>query len=62
MIAVDRYLSNDVVSIQRDILDHVEYTVARNYFVFDDFKAYQVDSFKFLTLHVIVLISVSYEI
>ncbi|XP_057837765.2 uncharacterized protein LOC131047970 isoform X2 [Cryptomeria japonica] len=38
---MDRYLSNDVVSIQRDILDHVEYTIARNRFVFNDFEAYQ---------------------
>ncbi|KAH9314768.1 hypothetical protein KI387_023395, partial [Taxus chinensis] len=38
---MDRYLANDVVSIQRDILDHVEYTVARNRVSFDDFEAFQ---------------------
>ena len=39
---MDRFLSNDPVSLQKDILDHVEYTVARSRFSFDDFEAYQV--------------------
>ena len=39
---MDRFLSNDPVSLQKDILDHVEYTVARSPFSFDDFEAYQV--------------------
>ncbi|XP_019078127.1 uncharacterized protein LOC100264186 isoform X2 [Vitis vinifera] len=38
---MDRFLSNDPVSLQKDILDHVEYTVARSRFSFDDFEAYQ---------------------
>lgn len=39
---MDRFRSNDPVSLQKDILDHVEYTVARSRFNFDDFEAYQV--------------------
>uniref|UniRef100_A0A0D6QRA2 Alpha-1,4 glucan phosphorylase n=1 Tax=Araucaria cunninghamii TaxID=56994 RepID=A0A0D6QRA2_ARACU len=38
---MDQYARNDVESIQKDILDHVEYTVARSRFSFDDFEAYQ---------------------
>lgn len=39
---MDRFLKNDPISLQKDILDHVEYTVARSRFSFDDFEAYQV--------------------
>ncbi|GMP74578.1 hypothetical protein CsSME_00031969 [Camellia sinensis var. sinensis] len=39
---MDGFLKNDPISLQRDILDHVEYTVARSRFSFDDFEAYQV--------------------
>lgn len=39
---MDRFLKNDPICLQRDILDHVEYTVARSRFNFDDFEAYQV--------------------
>lgn len=42
---MDRFLKNDPLSLQKDILDHVEYTVARSRFSFDDFEAYQVTSF-----------------
>lgn len=38
---MDQYLKNDVVSIQKDVLDHVEYTVAASRFNFSDFEAYQ---------------------
>ena len=39
---MDQYLKNDVYSIQKSIVDHVEYTIARSRFRFDDFEAYQV--------------------
>lgn len=39
---MDRFLKNDPISLQKDILNHVEYTVARSRFNFDDFEAYQV--------------------
>ncbi|XP_027159815.1 glycogen phosphorylase 1-like isoform X2 [Coffea eugenioides] len=38
---MDAFLKNDSFSLQKDILDHVEYTVARSRFIFDDFEAYQ---------------------
>eukprot|EP00250_Pteridium_aquilinum_P013829 c21597_g1_i1 orf=564-3617(-) len=38
---MDQYLKNDAYSIQKSIVDHVEYTVARSRFRFDDFEAYQ---------------------
>ncbi|KAK9268074.1 hypothetical protein L1049_010513 [Liquidambar formosana] len=38
---MDGFLKNDPVSLQKDILEHVEYTVARSRFSFDDFEAYQ---------------------
>ncbi|KAI3680745.1 hypothetical protein L6452_35521 [Arctium lappa] len=38
---MDGFLKNDPVSLQKDILHHVEYTVARSRFSFDDFEAYQ---------------------
>lgn len=39
---MDVFLKNDSISLQKDILDHVEHTVARSRFSFDDFEAYQV--------------------
>lgn len=39
---MDGFLKNDPLSLQKDILDHVEYTVARSRFSFDDFEAFQV--------------------
>nr|XP_016470021.1 PREDICTED: uncharacterized protein LOC107792326 [Nicotiana tabacum] len=39
---MDEFLKNDAVSLQKDILDHVEFTVARSRFNFDDFEAYQI--------------------
>lgn len=41
-LLMDGFLKNDPFSLQKDILDHVEYTVARSRFSFDDFEAYQV--------------------
>ncbi|XP_055803232.1 uncharacterized protein LOC129872315 isoform X2 [Solanum dulcamara] len=38
---MDEFLKNDSISLQKDILDHVEFTVARSRFNFDDFEAYQ---------------------
>lgn len=40
---MDGFLKNDPISLQKDILYHVEYTVARSRFSFDDFEAYQVN-------------------
>ncbi|PON60630.1 Glycogen/starch/alpha-glucan phosphorylase [Trema orientale] len=38
---MDGFLKSDPISLQKDILNHVEYTVARSRFSFDDFEAYQ---------------------
>ncbi|PSS24617.1 Glycogen phosphorylase [Actinidia chinensis var. chinensis] len=38
---MDVFLKNDPISLEKDILYHVEYTVARSRFNFDDFEAYQ---------------------
>jgi starch phosphorylase len=38
------YLGNDRQSIQRQIVNHVEYTLARTRFNFDNFGAYQAAS------------------
>ncbi|KAK9022873.1 hypothetical protein V6N11_003112 [Hibiscus sabdariffa] len=38
---MDVFLKNDPISLQKDILDHVEFTVAKSRFSFDDFEAYQ---------------------
>ena len=35
------YMGNDKQSIQRQIVNHVEYTLARTRFDFDNFGAYQ---------------------
>ncbi|XP_038998686.1 glycogen phosphorylase 1-like [Hibiscus syriacus] len=37
---MDVFLKNDPLSLQKDILDHVEFTVAKSRFNFDDFEAY----------------------
>ncbi|KAK9089133.1 hypothetical protein Scep_028215 [Stephania cephalantha] len=37
---MDGFLKNDPWSLQKDVLHHVEYTVARSRFSFDDFEAY----------------------
>ncbi|KAL7089025.1 hypothetical protein ACP275_13G163300 [Erythranthe tilingii] len=38
---MDEFLKNDPMSLQKDIIHHVEFTVARSRFSFDDFEAYQ---------------------
>ena len=38
---IKSYLGNDKQSIQRQIVNHVEYTLARTRFNFDNFGAYQ---------------------
>lgn len=40
----DTYMKNDVLSIQHGIVNHVEYTMARSRYKFDDFEAYQATS------------------
>ena len=37
----DTYISNDVLSIEESIVDHVEYTLARSRIKFDNQEAYQ---------------------
>lgn len=37
-------MKNDVLSIQQGIVNHVEYTMARSRYKFDDFEAYQATS------------------
>ncbi|GFR48003.1 hypothetical protein Agub_g9829 [Astrephomene gubernaculifera] len=43
---MDTYIKNDVLSIQEDIVNHVEYTMARSRVRFDNFEAYQATSFS----------------
>ncbi|KXZ53126.1 hypothetical protein GPECTOR_7g1017 [Gonium pectorale] len=43
---MDTYMKNDVLSIQEDIVNHVEYTMARSRVNFDNFEAYQATSFS----------------
>jgi len=38
---MDTYKKNDVLSIQENIINHVEYTMARSRYRFDDFECYQ---------------------
>jgi len=38
---LDTYKKNDVLSIQENIVSHVEYTMARSRYRFDDFECYQ---------------------
>lgn len=40
------YIGNDQRSIQRSIVNHVEYTLARTRFDFDNFAAYQATSYS----------------
>jgi starch phosphorylase len=39
---MDSYIKNDVLAVQKSIVNHVEYTLARSRYRFDDFEAYQV--------------------
>ena len=40
-VHADTYISNDVLSIEESIVDHVEYTLARSRIKFDNQEAYQ---------------------
>ena len=42
----DTYIQNDVLSIEESIVSHVEYTLARNRYNFDDLEAYQATAFS----------------
>ena len=46
MIFADTYDKNDVLSIEESIVKHVEYTLARSRYKFDDLEAYQAASFS----------------
>ncbi len=39
--AADTYIKNDVLSIEESIVNHVEYTLARSRYSFDNQEAYQ---------------------
>ena len=41
---MDNYIKNDVLSVQSSIVNHVEYTLGRSRYRFDDFEAYQATS------------------
>ena len=43
---MDSYIKNDVVSVQQSILNHIEFTVARSRYRFDDSEAYQATSYS----------------
>lgn len=43
---MDTYIKSDVLSIQKSIVDHVEYTMARSRYKFDDFEAYQATAYS----------------
>jgi len=40
-VHADTYKKNDVLSIQENIVSHIEYTMARSRYRFDDFECYQ---------------------
>lgn len=42
---MDQYLKNDVLSIQKSIVDYVEYIIVCFCFKFDDFEVYKVYCF-----------------
>lgn len=41
---MDSYIKNDVLSVQSSIVNHVEYSIGRTRYRFDDFEAYQAAS------------------
>jgi len=41
---MDSYIKNDVLSVQESIVQHVEYSIGRTRYRFDDFEAYQAAS------------------
>jgi starch phosphorylase len=40
-----QYMKSDIASVQRQIVNHVEYTLARTRFNFDNFGAYQASAY-----------------
>jgi len=38
---MDNYIKNDVLAVQKSVVNHVEYTLGRSRYRFDDFEAYQ---------------------
>lgn len=46
---MDNYIKNDVLAIQKSVVEHVEYTLGRSRYRFDDFEAYQVRARPFVT-------------
>lgn len=42
----DTYIKNDVLSIQQSIVNHVEYTMARSRWRFNDFEAYMATAYS----------------
>ncbi|KAG6416612.1 hypothetical protein SASPL_124045 [Salvia splendens] len=63
---MDGFLKNDPMSLQKDILDHVEYTVARSRFNFDDFEAFQIlrssTCFLIFKTHIIRMQALSHSV
>ncbi|KAL4434815.1 hypothetical protein ABPG77_005342 [Micractinium sp. CCAP 211/92] len=43
---MDTYVKNDVLSIQQSIVNHVEYTMARSRYKFDDLEAYMATAYS----------------
>lgn len=43
---MDTYCKNDVLSVQESIVNHVEYTLARSRYQFDDFECYQATAYS----------------
>ena len=43
---MDTYMDSSVLSIQRDIIHHVEYTLARSRYQFDDLEAYMATAYS----------------
>lgn len=43
---MDTYIKNDVLSIQQSIVHHVEYTLARSRYKFDDLEAYMATAYS----------------
>ena len=42
----DTYIKNDVLSIEESIVNHVEYTMARSRYKFDDQEAYMATAYS----------------
>ena len=46
LLCADTYVRNDVLSIEESIVGHVEYTLARSRYKFDDLEAYQATAYS----------------